>query len=116
MKKLLLTLLLLLTFFVHAENLCHVNSVIKEQSKLNDFGVPLWEVEIKEKISKFNCKRNDILHLNVWVARDDKGEFPELTNSSESAIYGIAAEICNFNKTIIADTYGYKYNLVCVIK
>ena len=115
MKKILLLLMLIPTFS-YAERICSIVQFIEDPSRENDYRVPYWRSVIKDKISKKKKKKNDVLELTIWPPKDKNSHIKEQHFVAESLINGIAAEKCNFNKSIIADTDGLMFNLVCVIK
>lgn len=107
MKKL-LPLLLLIPNLVMA-GVCSVNQFVKEPVP----GGPIFYQEVIEKIKKYSCKKNDVLDLTVWLPNNgnDKANY-----TSEGVVFSVAAEKCNFKQTIMHNTEGGMYSLVCVLK
>ena len=107
---------MLIPTFSFAESVCSITQFIYDPSEENDFKVPTWQTEIKDKITLYKCKKNDVLELTVFPPKGKNGVNNKNHFVSEGVINGIAAYKCNFNKTIITDTDGLMHNLVCILK
>jgi len=107
---------MLIPTFSFAETVCSITQFLVSPSEENEYKVPLWHTEVEERMAKLRCKKNDVLYLTVYPPKDKNGITVKNPLVAEGLIHEIAARKCNFNKTIITDTDGLMFNLVCVIK